>query len=207
MILDAIKAGLNRPFRYIDVLKSTRHNLWLLKTIRSDIIRYTLKVMDEPTFDAAQMQLADSADALPLEFRQVPKMWLDDQRQDYKAYIHQASQSDEASRKLRDSHPCDEIMELPLFGSSYQVDAGRTRSQLDAHTEEFSLPFGKVVSKTRTQLMQSKAIGRVDEVDANDLEKLLDGPRKCLVNPRSSISSIRWFLSATRRGGTEVQVE
>lgn len=162
--LDAIKAGLNRPFRQIDVMQINEDtNLWLLKTIRSDIIRYTLKVMDEPTFDAAQMQLADFIDAPLMEFNERTKLWLDDHGvKDWRSlYSSGITELNVLHRRVHEIPiPATRFMELlniwELVARWTLVEQGCP--ELDAHTEEFSLPFGKVVSMTRThKLMQSKA--------------------------------------------------
>lgn len=161
--LEAIKAGLNRPFRQIDVMQiNSDTNLWLLKTIRSEIIRYTLKVMDEPTFDAAQMQLADFIDAPLLEINERTKTWLDDHgvkgwRSLYSSGITELNLLHRRVHEI--PIPATRFMELlniwELVARWTLVDQGC--SELDAHPEEFSLPFGKVVSMTRThKLMQSQ---------------------------------------------------
>ena len=162
--LEAIKAGLSRPFRQIDVIQIRDNvNLLLLKNMPSEIARYTFKVMDEPTFDAAQMQLADFIDGPLLEFNERTKTWLEDHGvKDWGSlYSSGITELNLLHRRVHEIPiPATRFMELlniwELVARWTLVEQGCP--ELDAHPEEFSLPFGKVVSMTRTHpLMQSQA--------------------------------------------------
>ena len=160
--LEAMNVGLNRPFRQIDVLQS-KSGVFPWYTIDSEILRYTFKVLDEPTFDATQMQLADLIDGPLLDLNERTMVWLDAHgvRGWQSLYSSGITELNLLHRRVHEIPiPATRFMELlniwELVARWTLVDQGCP--ELDKHPEDFSLPFGKVASMTRTHpLMQRKA--------------------------------------------------